>query len=193
MKVHAHKKVKRIEQVCYVLVFFEEAYNSFIASHADCIIGFSKFCELWLAILRYLTIYCKRLKFGVNKVWQIRHSMVDKSLANYHKVNKTSGGLIVSWLMKVWRILSIRQIRQTLATPNFRRLQYLIMYICVWSFQKVWFLSMNSRNCLPIIKGWTIKLFVIHSKFMSNECNDCKNQIHSYALKNPTDSSMAFK
>jgi len=30
-------------------------------------------------------------------------------------------------------------------------------------------------------------------KFMSNECNDCKNQIHSYALKNPTDSSMAFK
>jgi len=30
----------------------------------------------------------------------------------------------VSWRMKVWRILSIRQIRQTLATPNFHRLQY---------------------------------------------------------------------
>jgi len=38
-----------------------------------------------------------------------------------------SRGLIVRWRMKVWRILSIRQIRQTLATPNFRRLQYVLL------------------------------------------------------------------
>jgi len=49
--------------------------------------------------------------------------MVDKTLANFHEVNKMSHGLIVSWQMKVWQILSIHQIRQTLATPNFCCLQ----------------------------------------------------------------------
>jgi len=73
-------------------------------------------------------MYHKWRKFGVIKVWQIRFAniLVDKSLANFHKVNKMSHGLIVSWRIKVWQILSISQIRQTLATPNFRHLRYLI-------------------------------------------------------------------
>jgi len=37
-----------------------------------------------------------------------------------------SRGLTVSWQIKVWQILSIRQ---TLATPNFRRLRY--VYMCL--------------------------------------------------------------
>jgi len=60
------------------------------------------------------------LKFGESgsqtfwwiKVWRI-----------HHEINKTSRGLIVGWRMKVWQILSICQIRQTLATPNFHCLQ----------------------------------------------------------------------
>jgi len=43
------------------------------------------------------------------KAWQI-----------YHEV-KTSHGIIASWF---WQILSIGQIRQPLATPNFHHLQY---------------------------------------------------------------------
>jgi len=38
-----------------------------------------------------------------------------------------SHGLIVSWQMKVWQILSIHQIHQTLATPNFCRLRYQVV------------------------------------------------------------------
>jgi len=52
------------------------------------------------------------------KVWQI-----------YHEINKMSRGLIISWQMKVWQILSIHQIHKTLATPNFHRLRY--PYYCI--------------------------------------------------------------
>jgi len=69
------------------------------------------------------------LKFGESgsqtfwwiKVWRI-----------YHEVNKRLG-LIVSWRMKVWQILSIRQIRQTLATQNFHRLQYYIILSTIFT------------------------------------------------------------
>jgi len=44
-----------------------------------------------------------------------------------------SHGLIVGWRMKFWRILSIRQICQTLATPNFRRLRYTVTYTVTYT------------------------------------------------------------
>jgi len=58
----------------------------------------------WLNICSVTAIcnYRKQRKFGVTKVWRI-----------HHEVNKTSSG-VVSWRMKVWQILSISQICQTL-------------------------------------------------------------------------------
>jgi len=58
---------------------------------------------------------------GSQTFWQIKVWRI------YCKVNKTSRGLIVSWRRKVWQILPIRQIHQTLATPNFCCLQYTIL------------------------------------------------------------------
>jgi len=94
-------------------------------------------------------VYHKRQKFGVTKVWRIRFSniLAEKTLANLQEVNKTSRGLVVSWRMKVWQILSIRQIRQTLATPNFHHLQY-IPFISLSSFHTFSFTTFKNNTCL---------------------------------------------
>jgi len=57
--------------------------------------------------------------------------------------NKTSHGLIVSWWMKVWWILSIHQIRQTLATPNFCVCVYIYIYIYI--FTQTYILSVDKK------------------------------------------------
>ena len=40
------KKVKRTEQVCYMLVSLKEAHNCFIKTHSEYKIGLSKFCDV---------------------------------------------------------------------------------------------------------------------------------------------------
>lgn len=40
------RKVKRTEQVCYMLVSLKEAHNCFIKTHSEYKIGLSKFCDL---------------------------------------------------------------------------------------------------------------------------------------------------
>jgi len=40
------KKVKRTEQICYMLVSLKEAHNCFIKTHSEYKIGLCKFCEL---------------------------------------------------------------------------------------------------------------------------------------------------
>ena len=63
--------------------------------------------------------------FGGTKVWRIsiEISLAEESLANYCDSLKLVCilGILAN---KVWRIITIRQIRQTLVPPNFRRLRY---------------------------------------------------------------------
>jgi len=98
----------------------------------------------WVTIstdILYKYIYCNVLKgntinneslewlkfgeLGSQTFWRIKVWRI------YHKVNKRPCGLIVGWWMKVWRILSIHQIRQILATPNFRCLRYAIIMVLI--------------------------------------------------------------
>jgi len=116
-------------------VMFYKGYSELYPKTFQRIIFIRDCCIVVVAVVGN---YHKRRKFGVTKVWRIRflNILVDKSLANFHKVNKTSHGLIVSWRMKVWWILSICQIHQTLVTPNFRCLRYnfnkIHDYQCSW-------------------------------------------------------------